>query len=241
MANLRIRPRVLLRGLALLASLAALGWIAQWMLNAHLLSEQWIDAEVAGHGLAGYAIFIGVGALATALGFPRQVVAFLGGYAFGAIVGTELALVATILGCAGTFLYARGFARSLLARRLAGRVRQFDEFVGLHPFQMTMIVRLLPVGSNVLTNLVAGVSRVRPAPFFAGSAVGYLPQTLAFALAGSGVAIAPVFELVLGAALFVASALLGIALYRRHRHGTALEAAIDEALEHGEFARKDAL
>ena len=47
MANLRIRPRVLLRGLALLASLAALGWTAQWMLNAHLLSEQWIDAEVA--------------------------------------------------------------------------------------------------------------------------------------------------------------------------------------------------
>jgi uncharacterized membrane protein YdjX (TVP38/TMEM64 family) len=239
MANLRIRPRVLLRGLALLASLAALGWTAQWMLNAHLLSEQWIDAEVAGHGAAGYVAFIGVGALATALGFPRQVVAFLGGYAFGSIVGTEVALVATILGCIGTFLYARGFARSLLARRLAGRVRQFDEFVGLHPFQMTMIVRLLPVGSNVLTNLIAGVSRVRPAPFIAGSAVGYLPQTLAFALAGSGVAIAPVFELVLGAALFVASAVLGIALYRRHRHGTALEDAIDDALERGDLAHKD--
>jgi len=241
MASLRIRPRVLLRGLALLASLAALGWTAQWMLDAHLLSQQWIDAEVAGHGLAGHAIFVGIGALATALGFPRQVVAFLGGYAFGAIVGTELALVAAILGCAGTFLYARGLARPLLARRLAGRVRMFDEFVGLHPFQMTMIVRLLPVGSNVLTNLVAGVSHIRPAPFFAGSAAGYLPQTLAFALAGSGVAIAPVFELVLGVTLFVASALLGIALYRRHRHGTALEAAIDDALEHGELARKDVL
>ena len=68
-------------------------------------------------------------------------------------------------------------------------MRKFDEFVGLHPFQMTMIVRLLPVGSNVLTNLIAGVSRVRPVPFFAGSAVGYLPQTLAFALVGSGVPI----------------------------------------------------
>lgn len=239
MASLRIRPRILLRGLVLLASLAALGWTAQWMVDAHLLSAQWIDAEVAGHGAAGYAIFVGVGALATALGFPRQVVAFLGGYAFGSIVGTEVALVATILGCIGTFLYARGFARSLLARRLAGRVRQFDEFVGLHPFQMTMIVRLLPIGSNVLTNLIAGMSRVRPLPFLAGSAIGYLPQTLAFALAGSGVAIAPLFELVLGAALFVASAVLGIALYRRHRHGTALEEAIDDALERRDLAHKD--
>ena len=75
MARHRVRPHVLLRGLALLASLAALGWTAQWMLDAHLLSQQWIDAEVAGHGVAGYAIFVGVGALATALGFPRQVVA----------------------------------------------------------------------------------------------------------------------------------------------------------------------
>ena len=239
MASRRIRPGVVLRGLLLLASLAALGWTAQWMLDAHLLSQQWIDQEVTGHGPAGYAIFVGVGALATALGFPRQVVAFLGGYAFGAIVGTELALVATIIGCASTFLYARGFARALLARRLAGRVRKFDEFIGLHPFQMTMIVRLLPVGNNFLTNLVAGVSRVRPAPFLAGSAVGYLPQTVAFALAGSGVAIAPVFELALGASLFVASALLGIVLYRRHRHGTALEKEIDDALESGDLAPKD--
>ncbi len=240
MASLRVRPRVLLRGLLLLASLAALGWTARWMLDADLLSRQWIDAEVTGHGLAGYAIFLGVGALATALGFPRQVVAFLGGYAFGTLAGTELALAATVLGCLGSFLYARGFARSLLARRLAGRVRQFDEFVGQHPFQMTMIVRLLPVGSNVLTNLVAGVSRVRPAPFVAGSAVGYLPQTLAFALAGSGVALAPVLELGLGTALFIASAVMGIMLYRRHRHGTELEEAIDEALESGESAGKEA-
>jgi uncharacterized membrane protein YdjX (TVP38/TMEM64 family) len=239
MASHRVRPQVLLRGVALLASLAALGWTAQWVLDAQLLSPQWIDAEVVGHGAAGYTIFVGIGALATALGFPRQVVAFLGGYAFGAVVGTELALVAAILGCVGTFLYARGFARPLLARRLAGRVRKFDEFVGLHPFQMTMIVRLLPVGSNVLTNLIAGVSRVRAAPFFAGSVVGYLPQTLAFALVGSGVAIDPLFELALGATLFVASALLGIALYRRHRHGTALEEAIDDALEGGDLARKD--
>jgi len=113
MASHRVRPRVLLRGLLLLASLAALGWTAQWMLNAHLLSQRWIDAEVVGHGLAGYAVFLGVGALATALGFPRQVIAFLGGYAFGTLAGTELALAATVLGCLGTFLYARGFGRSL--------------------------------------------------------------------------------------------------------------------------------
>jgi uncharacterized membrane protein YdjX (TVP38/TMEM64 family) len=240
MASLGVRPRILVRGLLLLASLAALGWLANWLMDTHVLSQEFIDAEVAGHGWAGYAIFLGVGAVATAIGFPRQVVAFLGGYAFGAIVGTELALAATLLGCLCTFLYARAFARSLLAHRFGGRVRQFDEFLGLHPFQMTMIVRLLPVGNNAITNLLAGMSRVRAAPFLAGSAVGYLPQTIAFALAGGGMDVAPAIEIALAAALFVASALLGIALYRKHRHGARLEASIDEALESGHSSRRDA-
>ena len=30
---------------------------------------------------------------------------------------------------------------------------------------MTLLIRLLPVGSNVLTNLAAGISRVRLLPF----------------------------------------------------------------------------
>jgi len=233
MASRRIRPRVVLRGVVLLASLAALGWLADWLARAGVLSERFVDTSIAGRGLAGYAIFLGIGALATALGFPRQVVAFLGGYAFGTIVGTELALAATLVGCAATFAYARVVARSMVAKRFAGRVRQFDEFLGMHPFQMTMIVRLLPVGSNVLTNLLAGVSRVKAVPFLAGSGVGYVPQTLAFALAGGGFAIDPALEIALAIALFVASALFGIALYRKHRHGAGLEASIDEALESG--------
>ena len=231
MASGRIRPRILLKGVALLVSLALLGWLAEWLVETGVLSKRFVDTAVAGHGLSGYLTFLGIGALATALGFPRQVVAFLGGHAFGVVLGTSLALAATVAGCAATFTYARVFARSIVARRFAGRVRQFDEFLGLHPFQMTMIVRLLPVGNNALTGMLAGVSRVRVAPFLAGSAVGYLPQTVAFALAGGGTTLAPALEIALAAALFVASALLGISLYRKHRHGAGLEASIDEALE----------
>lgn len=230
MAESALNPRVVLRGLFLLGSLAALAWLAEWMVEAGMLSERWMDAQVAGHGWAGYAAFLGMATLATALGLPRHVISFLGGYAFGTSVGTGLALVATVLGCIVTFGYARAFGRSLVARHLPGRVKQLDELLGQHPFQMTMVVRLLPVGSNVLTNLLAGVSRVRPGPFLAGSAIGYLPQTLAFALAGSGIAVAPAVRIALAAVLFVVSALIGIGLYRRQRHGAVLEADIDRAL-----------
>jgi len=231
MASRHLRPRILLKGLALLVSLAAVGWAADWLAETGVLSQRFVDAEIAGHGAVGYALYVGIGALATAIGFPRQVIAFLGGYAFGTATGTALALLATLSGCAATFFYARMFARSVVARRFGERVRQFDEFLGLHPFQMTMIVRLLPVGSNLVTSLLAGVSRVRAAPFLAGSAVGFVPQTLAFAVAGGGTALAPAIEIALAVVLFAASALLGIMLYRKHRRGTALEASIDDALE----------
>ncbi|MDH5287959.1 MAG: VTT domain-containing protein, partial [Betaproteobacteria bacterium] len=198
-----------------------------------MLSERWVDDEVAGHGWRGYAAFIAVGTLATALGFPRQVIAFLGGYAFGVLLGTELALAGTVIGCAATFVFARVVVGPSLRERLARRVGRLDEFLGAAPFQMSLVIRLLPVGSNVLTNVFAGIARVRFAPFASGSAVGYLPQTVAFALAGSGVQLGRLLNVGLAGILLVVSALLGIRLYRQHRHGAALEAEIDNSLGDG--------
>ena len=223
-------PRGILKGLLLIASLAALGFLAKHGHLANMLSEQWIDAEVRGQGWHGDLIFLAVGMLTTALGFPRQVVAFLGGYAFGFISGTVLAALAAVLGCVLAFFYARWLGRSLIQNRFPGRIRKVDAFLHEHPFSMAVVIRLLPVGSNAVTNLLAGVSSVRGLPFFAGSAVGYLPQTLVFALAGSGVNFDPALRLTLAGVLFVVSSLIGVWLYRRHRQGDALEADLDAAL-----------
>jgi uncharacterized membrane protein YdjX (TVP38/TMEM64 family) len=223
-------PRAILKGLLLIASLAALGFLAKHGHLADMLSEGWIDAEVRGKGWSGYLLFLAMGAATTALGFPRQVVAFLAGYAFGFISGSVLGVVAALLGCILAFFYARWFGRSLVAHRFPGRIRKVDDFLRGHPFSMAVVIRLLPVGSNLVTNLLAGVTSVRGLPFFAGSAVGYVPQTLVFALAGSGVHFNPALRLTLAGVLFVVSSLIGVWLYRKHRHGVALEADLDEAL-----------
>jgi uncharacterized membrane protein YdjX (TVP38/TMEM64 family) len=86
---------------------------------------------------------------------------------------------------------------------------------------MTLVIRLLPVGHNASTNLLAGVSGVRALPFLAGSLLGYVPQNLVFALAGSGVNIEPGARLTLAVLLFVVSSLIGVWLYRRHRQALA--------------------
>ncbi len=227
-------PRGILKGLLLIASLAALGFLVKHGFLSNMLSEQWIDTRVRGQGWHGDVIFLAVGALTTALGFPRQVVAFLAGYAFGFVSGTALATLAAVFGCVMAFFYARWLGRGLIQNRFPGRIRKVDAFLHEHPFSMAVVIRLLPVGSNVLTNLLAGVSSVRGLPFFAGSGVGYLPQTLVFALAGSGVHFDPALRLTLAGVLFVVSSLIGVWLYRRHRHVNVqaddMEADIDAAL-----------
>ncbi|MBW8369395.1 MAG: VTT domain-containing protein [Thiobacillus sp.] len=222
-----MKARVILKGLALMLSLALLGYLFKTSDLGSSVNEAWIDARVRGHGVNGALLFLLMGALFTAIGLPRQIIAFLGGYAFSVGLGTLLGTLAALLGCILSFAYARFFGKGLLRARLGERAGRFDRFVRDHPFSMTMLIRLLPVGSNLLTNLAAGISSIRPVHFFAGSFLGYLPQTLVFALVGSGVHIAPMLKLTLAIALFLASMALGVYLYRRRRGGEAL----DESLE----------
>ena len=226
-----MKPRVLVSGLALLATLVAIGWVIDSGVFGDVLDPAWIDTEVRGKGVGGEILFLCVAGVATAVALPRHVVSFLGGYAFGVLSGVLLALVGTVIGCVVTFFYARVVGRPLVSARLGARVQRVEDFLAAHPFWMTVLIRLLPVGNNFATNLAAGVSRVPAIPFFLGSALGYVPQTLVFALAGSGVEVGAAWRIGIAVALFLVSGVIGAWLYRRYRHGKTLGAEVDEALE----------
>lgn len=219
------RLRLLLRGLLLMA-----GFVTAGLLMSRYLNTDWIDAHVRGHAWGGLA-YVAVGALFIGAGLSRQFVSFLGGYAFGFLPGAMFALLASALGCMLAFSFGRLAGRRLLRPRLAGRIRRVDRFIHDNPFSMTLLIRLLPVGWNLMVNLAAGVSSVRPAPFFLGSALGYIPQTVVFALLGSGMTIQPVLRTSLSVVLFLVSGALGIYLYRRYRHGRTLDESLDRELD----------
>jgi uncharacterized membrane protein YdjX (TVP38/TMEM64 family) len=229
-----MKARVILKGLALMLSLALLGYLFKTSDLGNSVNEAWIDARVRGNGVNGALLFLLMGGLFTAIGLPRQIIAFLGGYAFSVGLGTLLGALAALLGCMLSFGYARLFGKGLLRARLGDRAGRFDRFIHDHPLSMTVLVRLLPVGNNLLTNLAAGISSISPGHFFSGSLLGYLPQTLAFALVGSGVHIAPALKLALAIGLFLISGALGAWLYRRFRQGQSLDDQIDAALDETE-------
>lgn len=185
------------------------------------LETDLIDRLVVGQGLRGWVVFVALAAIACATGVPRQAAGFAAGYAFtaeyGLMVALCLALAAQVFGCAVDFYWARAVARDWARRRVRGMLARLEAGLAGNPFTATLIVRLLPVGNNTAFSLLGGASSVRATPFLAASAIGYLPQTLVFVLLGGGARVAGWQRIALAAVLFVASAMLGLWLYRRHR------------------------
>lgn len=231
---MKLRP--ILRGLIFIAVLAALGLAVRNSGLTEHFDEHWIDAEIRNAGWHGIFLFLAIGGLMAGVGLPRQIVSFLGGYAWGVAEGTGIALAATVIGCIGAFTVSRLLGRDFIGPRLPVRIRRADEYFRDNTFTMTLLIRLLPVGSNVVLNLAAGVSSVRAFPYFAGSAVGYIPQTLVFALLGSGVTVDPELRITLSILLFLVSAVLGVWLYRKFRHGRSFNRQIDEAIGANDIA-----
>lgn len=212
-----------LRGLLKLAMLAA-GLVAGGLLLRELGAAprtEWVDRYVRDEGLWGELTFLAMAAAATAVGVPRQSVAFLGGYAFGTVLGAALAMLAQLVGCAAAYLWARAVGRGWAERRLNGRfgprLRPLVERIRGEPFAATLALRLLPVGSNLALNLLAGLAGIAAAPFLAASALGYLPQTIIFALLGKGVRVDGAWQMALAAGLLAVSVGLGLWLLRRQR------------------------
>jgi uncharacterized membrane protein YdjX (TVP38/TMEM64 family) len=203
--------------------------LASYLLG-DVLDQAWIDSHVRGHGVPGELLFLVTGWLLTSVGLSRQLVAFLGGYAFGFLPGVLLSMLAVVAGCITTFYVARYLLRNFLLQHLAGRLGKLDRFISKNTFSMTLLIRLLPVGNNGMVNLAAGFSEARSTQFFLGSAIGYLPQMIIFALAGSGTGMDQHWRVAVSMVLFAGAAVLGGWLYRKYRHGMAIDPQLDHEM-----------
>jgi uncharacterized membrane protein YdjX (TVP38/TMEM64 family) len=218
-------PRFIFRGLLVIVVLVVVGYLLK-----DVLDQQWIDTQIRDRGATGELLFVLVCSLLAGIGLSRQVVAFLGGYAFGFVHGFILAMLAVVAACIITFTVSRFLLRSFLLRHFSERIRQVDGFLQENTFTMALLIRLLPLGSNWMVNIAAGVSGVRSVPFFTGSALGYVPQMLIFSLVGSGARVDRFWQVAIAMAMFVIATFLGGYLYRKYRHGKTLGKGVDREM-----------
>jgi uncharacterized membrane protein YdjX (TVP38/TMEM64 family) len=224
----------IIKGFAVLVLLIAAGFLIKFLQIDSGFNEAWIDSDIRNSGVEGEFLFILIGGFLTSVGLPRQGVSFLAGYAFGFVEGTILGVSATILGCILTFYYARLLGRNFVKSRYLPRIQRVDNFLCDNPLTMTLLIRFLPIGSNLVTNLAAGVSSVSGLAFIFGSAFGYIPQTAIFALLGSGVSVDDKSMLIIGVVGFVVSGVMGVYLYHKYRQGKSIGERLERLIGGGD-------
>ena len=208
--------RVIVKGLFIIGVLALLGYAGKSIDFEESFRALAFSNDIGTpwyRGPFGFTLF---SAIAICLSCPRQVISFLAAYFFGLWSGIAVAIAGTTLGCVLGFLLASAF-RNYFREFVRGKLDVAVRFWRENTFMATMIIRFMPVGSNLLTNFAAGALAIPAVPFILGSAIGYLPQTIVFAFLGSGVKVESGTQLVVSVLLFILSALLGLSVYARYR------------------------
>ncbi len=183
----------------------------------NLTTQEWMDSYVRDQGFYGIVLYVGLVTALTAMGIPRQLCSLLGGYVFGMWLGTLLATLGTALACLLCFSYARFLGQAWLHKKYGHKLNNFNDFLCQSPFILTTVVRIVPLGSNFLTNFLAGISRIPALSFLGGSTLGFTVQNFIFATMGSGLQINKDHEFLLSAVLYVLSLSLGYWVYWRYK------------------------
>lgn len=207
----------LLWGLVAILPLLALLLLAQQLFRGLGLDPDELARQAVGQPPAVLLLWFVGAVLFTAVGLPRQLVAFVCGYVFGLWQGVAVSLFAALLGCVFAYFAARQYLSPWITRRYHKFIAVLEKLVRHDVFMKVIVIRLQPFGTNLLTNLCAGVARVKPVSFFSASAVGYLPQMLVFALAGDGIRLGESSRLLISGGLLVVSLILAGWLWRRHQ------------------------
>ncbi len=184
-------------------------WLTQDNISAWI--DTWLPAGLLLQVISLYGVFT----LALTFGVPRQFAAIACGYILGQWAGMLVGLFAAVSACFLTSIMARFMFADFVGRRFHKQQNAIYQFLSINEFTKALIIRLLPVGSNFLTNVVAGSCNIKLAPFIAGSALGFIPQMLIFSLVGAGVKLSSSTHILSAGALFFVALILGFWLYKQ--------------------------
>ncbi|WP_405532312.1 VTT domain-containing protein [Streptomyces avidinii] len=148
-----------------------------------ILSEGWPPGLPAGTAVLLFAAAYGV---CTAALVPRPLLNLAAGALFGSQFGLVAAVGGTVLGAAISFGLGRIMGQEALRPFLRGRwLQAADGQLSRHGFRSVLAVRLFPGVPFVVANYCAAVSRCGWGPFLLATAVGVVPNTAAYVIAGA--------------------------------------------------------
>ncbi len=141
-----------------------------------------------GPRLMSYGIFAAGFAFLIAVGMPRVWVAIVAGSLYGALLGSAIGFVTTLIGASGTYILGKSLFRSVMRRRMGRRLSIWNQRFRENALRWTIYARLFPISNATLTSLICGACKIRFRDYFLANMVGFLPSTVVYAMLGSGAA-----------------------------------------------------
>ncbi|MFI9249047.1 TVP38/TMEM64 family protein [Streptomyces sp. NPDC053069] len=170
-------------------------------------------------GAAAAVVFAGAYGLCTVAFVPRPLLNLAAGALFGSQLGTSTALAGTVLGAGAAFGLGRVLGQDALRPLLRGRwLKAADGQLSRHGFRSMLVARLFPGVPFWAANYCAAVSRMRWWPFLLATAVGSVPNTAAYAVAGARASAPTSPAFLIAMACIAAPALAGSVVAWRKRH-----------------------
>ncbi|MET9826719.1 MULTISPECIES: TVP38/TMEM64 family protein [unclassified Streptomyces] len=182
-----------------------------------LLTNGWPPQLGGAAAALAYAVAYG---LCTVAFVPRPLLNLAAGALFGSQLGLASALAGTVLGAGIAFCLGRVLGQEALRPLLRGKwLKAADGQLSRHGFRSMLAARLFPGVPFAAANYCAAVSRMGLLPFLLATALGSIPNTAAYVVAGARASTptSPAFLIALACIALPGLAGAVVAWRKRHR------------------------
>src|SRR5882757_1885911 len=146
-----------------------------------------IEAFIDAHMIAAVAAFMALYIVAVALSIPGSIfLTIASGILFGTVIGGAVSAISATTGATIIFLVAKSACGETLVRRAGPLACKLADGFRADAFSYLLFLRLVPAFPFFLVNLVPALAGVRLGPFVAATALGVIPASVVYTLAGTG-------------------------------------------------------
>ncbi len=176
-------------------------------------SPSFVRELLLGFGIWSYPIFIILLLLTIPLPIPSTPVVLGGGYIYGTILGSILALIAVIIGSTISFYLVRVYGRPLLERLVdQHHIEHFNHIFKKKGPLTAFISYVIPVFPSDCVSLILGLSKIKYRTFLMIVILGHIPRFLIINSLGEDLFIGITWKTIL--ILLSATLLIVIAIFR---------------------------
>lgn len=170
-----------------MAFAVAMGWHKYLSFKTVGLNYDALKGFIAGNLALSLLIYVAVYIAVVALSLPGALIMTLsGGLLFGWQIGAPAAVTGATAGATLLFLIVRTSFGTTLAERAGPWVTKLSAGFQENALSYLLFLRLVPAFPFFIVNLVPALLGVRLSTFVIGTALGIMPGSVAYTLAGSG-------------------------------------------------------